>query len=265
LKAIVPALLNTAPWRVFDSAFESRGLPPLGGFVLKRTVDIALAGCLLALSLPFLVLAAIVIRMDSRGPVLFFQTRVGRGFSRFRIWKLRTMRVGGAGPSFTLGDDSRVTRAGRWLRRFKVDELPQLWNVLRGDMSLVGPRPVVPDLIEGFEEAYTRLLAVRPGLTDPATIKYCREEECLSRVVDQTLYYKTMMIPDKVRLSIAYLEHASLSSDLVLIAETVLVLIPRNCEFLFIRGWFLERWNMGRWLFLRPVHQEKAEPVPGKM
>jgi len=131
--------------------------------VLKRSVDIALAGFLLTLSLPFLVVAAIVIRMDSRGPVFFSQIRVGRGFTRFRIWKLRTMRVDGAGPSFTLGDDLRVTRAGRWLRRFKVDELPQLWNVVRGDMSLVGPRPVVPDLIEGFEQAYERLLEARPG------------------------------------------------------------------------------------------------------
>jgi lipopolysaccharide/colanic/teichoic acid biosynthesis glycosyltransferase len=232
--------------------------------VLKRSVDIALAGFLLTLSLPFLVVAAIVIRMDSRGPVFFSQIRVGRGFTRFRIWKLRTMRVDGAGPSFTLGDDLRVTRAGRWLRRFKVDELPQLWNVVRGDMSLVGPRPVVPDLIEGFEQAYERLLEARPGLTDPATIKYCREEECLSRVADQTLYYKTVLIPDKMRLSIGYLDRASLRTDLALMAQTAFVLIPRSWEFQFIRELFLERLNVGRWLFFRPVHQAKVAPVPGK-
>jgi lipopolysaccharide/colanic/teichoic acid biosynthesis glycosyltransferase len=211
----------------------------LEGFVLKRSVDCALAGWFLVMSLPLLAVAALMIKLDSRGPVFFSQARMGRGFKRFRIWKLRTMRSGCRGPSYTFSEDVRVTRTGRWLRWSKVDELPQLWNVLRGDMSLVGPRPVVPELTVGFEQAYAQLLHVRPGLTDPATLKYCREDECLSLIPDQLLYYKTVLIPDKLRLSAAYLEHATLSSDLILLVETALALVPVRCRFRFIRGWFV--------------------------
>ena len=207
--------------------------------MLKRSVDCALAGWLLVMSLPLLAVTAIFIRLDSEGPVFFSQTRVGRRFKRFRIWKLRTMRCGANGPSFTLSEDLRITRVGRWLRWSKVDELPQLWNVLRGDMSLVGPRPVVPELTVGFEQTYAQLLRVRPGLTDPATLKYCREDECLSLIPDQLLYYKTVLIPDKLRLSAAYLEHATLSSDLVLLAKTALALVPVRFRPRLIRGWLV--------------------------
>jgi len=194
--------------------------------VLKRTMDVFLAGSLLVMTLPVLILAAIAIKLDSDGPVFFLQTRVGRHFTRFRIWKLRTMRVAHDGTLFTLDADSRVTRSGRWLRSLKVDELPQLWNILRGDMSLVGPRPVVPELIKGFEPDYQRLLDVRPGLTDPATIKYCHEQEHLSRAADQRLFYKTVVIPDKIRLSVGYLEEANLLKDLVILAQTARALLP---------------------------------------
>ncbi len=112
----------------------------------KRSVDIALAGLLLAVSLPLLAMAAIVIKLDSEGPAIYRQVRVGRRFRPFQLLKLRTMRASCGCPVYTLGADERITRSGRWLRWFKLDELPQLWNVLRGEMSLVGPRPVVPEL-----------------------------------------------------------------------------------------------------------------------
>lgn len=197
--------------------------------MLKRSLDISLSGLLLAASLPLIVIAAIFIKLDSAGPVIFRQARTGRGFRRFQLLKLRTMRVDAAGSPYTLGADPRITGAGRWLRKFKLDELPQLWNVLRGEMSLVGPRPVVPELAAEFRQAYTRLLAVRPGLTDPATLKYCRETELLALVPEPLRYFKTVVTPDKLQISQHYLERANLWSDLSVMARTLLVLLlPRR-------------------------------------
>ena len=196
--------------------------------MFKRSVDVTLACLLLILALPLLLLAAIVIKLDSDGPVLFRQVRVGRRFRRFQLFKLRTMSLTDAGHAFTLGADPRITRAGRLLRRYKVDELPQLWNVLRGEMSIVGPRPVIPQLTSEFRLEYKRLLAVRPGLTDPATIKYCRETEILALVPDPLSYFKSVVTPDKLRLSQAYLERATAWSDLGLMVKTALAILPRG-------------------------------------
>lgn len=196
--------------------------------MFKRSVDVTLACLLLILALPLLLLSAIVIKLDSDGPVLFRQVRVGRRFRRFQLLKLRTMNLTGAGHAFTLGADPRITSAGRLLRRYKVDELPQLWNVLRGEMSIVGPRPVIPQLTSEFRPEYKRLLAVRPGLTDPATIKYCRETEILALVPDPLSYFKSVVTPDKLRLSQAYLERATAWSDLGLMVKTALAILPRG-------------------------------------
>jgi lipopolysaccharide/colanic/teichoic acid biosynthesis glycosyltransferase len=198
----------------------------LGGFMLKRSVDIALAGLLFAVTLPILAIAAIVIKLDSEGPVFFVQARMGRGFKSFQLLKLRTMRPSGAGPAYTLGVDPRITRVGRWLRWLKFDELPQLLNVLRGDMSMVGPRPVIPELTVEFRREYERLLEVRPGLTDPATIKYCRETELLALVPEPLKYFKTVVTPDKLRISQEYLEKASVWSDFGVMVGTAVALCP---------------------------------------
>jgi lipopolysaccharide/colanic/teichoic acid biosynthesis glycosyltransferase len=196
--------------------------------VFKRTIDILLASVLLALSIPVLATAAVLIKLDSEGPVIFRQARMGRRFRRFQLYKLRTMNLAGEGPAYTLGADPRITRAGRWLRRYKIDELPQLWNVLRGDMSMVGPRPVIPQLAIKFHVDYARLLKVRPGLTDPASLKYCREAEMLERVPDPYRYFMTVVTPAKIRISLAYLEHASVWTDLVIVVRTGLALVfPR--------------------------------------
>jgi lipopolysaccharide/colanic/teichoic acid biosynthesis glycosyltransferase len=197
--------------------------------VLKRSVDIALSGLLLTASLPFLAIAAILIKLDSPGPAIFRQVRTGRGFKRFQLLKLRTMQVDAGGSLYTLGPDPRITRVGRWLRKFKLDELPQLWNVLRGEMSLVGPRPVVPELTAEFPQAYKRLLEVRPGLSDPATLKYCDETEILALVPEPLEYFKTVVTPDKLRTSQAYLERANPWSDLGVMAKTAFALLaPRR-------------------------------------
>jgi len=191
-------------------------------------MDIALAGLLLAIALPFLAIAAIIIKLDSEGPVIFRQVRVGLRFKRFQLLKLRTMRVSSGGPAYTLGADPRITRPGRWLRCIKFDELPQLWNVVRGDMSLVGPRPVVPELAVEFKRAYDLLLEARPGLTDPATLKYCREAEILALVPDPLEYFKTVVTPDKLRISQAYQQRANLWTDLGVMAGTAAALLQSS-------------------------------------
>jgi lipopolysaccharide/colanic/teichoic acid biosynthesis glycosyltransferase len=193
--------------------------------VLKRAFDISCATILLLISVPVLLAAALLIKFDSEGPVIFRQDRMGRGFQRFRLLKLRTMNLHGIGSAYTLGADPRITRIGRWLRRFKIDELPQLWNVLRGEMSIVGPRPVIPELALEFKRAYEKLLSVRPGLTDPASLKYCNETEILESVPDANRYFKTVITPDKLRISLAYLLRANLWSDLALIVRTALAIV----------------------------------------
>ena len=205
--------------------------------MLKRTVDIALACLLLIISLPILAVAAVAIKIDSEGTVFFCQARMGRRFRCFALFKLRTMRIFVDGSAYTLGEDPRITRVGQWLRRTKVDELPQLWNVLRGEMSMVGPRPVIPELAIEFRQEYNRLLEVRPGLTDPATLKYCREVELLALVSDPLLYFKTVITPDKLRISAAYLDRANLLSDLGVMASTAAALLPRNGLPRFARKW----------------------------
>jgi lipopolysaccharide/colanic/teichoic acid biosynthesis glycosyltransferase len=196
--------------------------------VLKRSVDVVLAGLLFALTLPVLAIAAIVIKLDSAGPVIFHQARMGRGFKCFRLLKLRTMQCCGEGSAYTLGADSRITRSGRWLRWLKFDELPQLWNVLCGDMSIVGPRPVIPELTMEFKWEYDRLLRVRPGLTDPAAIKYCREAEFLAGIPEPLKYFKTVVTPDKLRISLNYLARAGLVSDFGVMVKTAVALYSSN-------------------------------------
>jgi lipopolysaccharide/colanic/teichoic acid biosynthesis glycosyltransferase len=194
--------------------------------VLKRVFDIVVAFSLLVAATPILLLAAILIKLDSAGPVFFIQTRMGRNFRCFQLLKLRTMQVGCDGPAYTLGPDARITRVGQWLRWTKFDELPQLWNVLRGEMSLVGPRPVIPALAMEFQEAYSMLLAVRPGLTDPATMRYCRESELLALVPEPLGYFKAVLTPKKLQISAAYLQRATVFTDLGILAGTALALFP---------------------------------------
>ena len=195
----------------------------LGGAVIKRTLDILVAALLFAMVLPVLTVAALIICFTSPGPILFRQTRMGRGFKRFEIVKLRTMAHAQAGSPYTLGPDARITRFGYFLRRSKIDELPQLWNVLRGEMSLVGPRPVLPALTEEFREYYELLLRARPGLTDPASLKYSQESRLLEQARDPMHFFKRVVTPDKIRISFDYMQRANLWSDCATLAMTVLI------------------------------------------
>jgi lipopolysaccharide/colanic/teichoic acid biosynthesis glycosyltransferase len=188
----------------------------------KRLFDLlAAAAGLLLLALPLAALA-VWIRLDSPGPVFFRQERVGRGGRPFRIHKFRTMRHAAPGLALTVGDDARITRAGRWLRRTRLDELPQLIDVLAGDMSLVGPRPEVPRYADCVAPALrARWLAVRPGITDPASIDGLDESAALARAADPEREYLEVILPRKVQAAVAYAERATLWTDLAVIARTL--------------------------------------------
>ena len=191
--------------------------------MVKRGVDIVLSAFLLCLSSPILALSALIIRLSSPGPVLFRQVRMGRRFQPFQILKLRTMFHAQAGLAYTLGPDARITPFGRLLRRTKIDELPQLWNVLRGEMSLVGPRPVLPELTSEFRVHYALLLRERPGLTDPASLKYSQEARLLGMADDPMHFFKTVVTPDKIELSLDYMEIANPWTDAVTLLMTSLI------------------------------------------
>lgn len=194
----------------------------------KRGLDLLISAALLLLLAPLLLVIALWVRLDSPGPALFRQTRVGLGGKPFTIHKFRTMRVDGGGLGLTVGDDVRITPAGHWLRRLKFDELPQLWDVLRGAMSLVGPRPDLPQYVALYPEALrAELLAVRPGITDPASLAFRHEAEMLAAAADPERIYVEQILPAKLRLSADYARRATVWSDLRLMARTAMLLIGR--------------------------------------
>ncbi len=190
----------------------------------KRLFDLALAAVSLLLLAPLLLALAAWVKLDSPGPALFRQERVGRGGRLFRIRKFRSMAhdPDDAGPGITVGFDARITRAGRWLRRSKLDELPQLIDVLQGHMSFVGPRPELPRYVALYPpELRDKVLGVRPGITDLASIEYRSENELLARAADPEREYREVILPAKLRLAAAYVDQASLAFDLKLIWRTV--------------------------------------------
>jgi lipopolysaccharide/colanic/teichoic acid biosynthesis glycosyltransferase len=190
----------------------------------KRVFDFTVALLGLIALLPVFALVAILVKLDSPGPVFFRQERVGRGFRPFFILKFRTMVEDAAqrGKLITAGADPRITRVGNVLRRTKVDELPQLINVLKGDMSLVGPRPEVPRYVEMFRGDYEEILKVRPGITDLASIQYRDEAAVLAAAKDPEHEYITRVLPEKIQLAKQYIPRASFVFDLELILRTLL-------------------------------------------
>ena len=179
----------------------------------------------LLLLAPLLLTVALWVKLDSRGPVLFRQERVGQFGRPFRIHKFRSMRTDAAGLPLTVGADPRITRAGHWLRRTRVDELPQLIDVLWGDMSLVGPRPEVPRYVAHYPPALReRALAVRPGLTDPVSLDFMDEAALLARAADPEREYIEVILPAKLQRAADYAERATLATDLGLLWRTLRVL-----------------------------------------
>jgi lipopolysaccharide/colanic/teichoic acid biosynthesis glycosyltransferase len=194
---------------------------------MKRLFDIVVAAGALVFLLPLVVVAAVLIKLDSPGPIFFKQERVGMRFRRFQILKFRTMvqNSPSSGRSITVGDDPRITRVGWFLRKTKIDELPQLINVLKGEMTFVGPRPEVPRYVDLFRRDYEEILKVRPGITDLASIKYRDEAAFLGESENPDVEYVTRVLPDKINLGKEYIRRSSFFFDLILIFKTFLKLI----------------------------------------
>jgi lipopolysaccharide/colanic/teichoic acid biosynthesis glycosyltransferase len=188
---------------------------------VKRIFDIAVAATGLTLTAPLLAMLAAAVKLDSPGPVFYIQTRVGRGRKPIRVAKLRTMRVDTSGSSITADRDPRITRVGSFLRKAKLDELPQLWNVLRGDMSIVGPRPEVPRYVDQYREDWLPLLAVRPGLTDVASLTFRDEEQLLALAHDRERAYTEVIMPMKLELALRGVTAGSMRTDVATIVQTI--------------------------------------------
>jgi lipopolysaccharide/colanic/teichoic acid biosynthesis glycosyltransferase len=189
--------------------------------LLKRVFDIVVSAGALLLLLPVLVVVAIVVVADSGWPPLYSQQRVGWRFHPFRLWKFRTMVHGSTGLPITVPGDARITRAGRILRVSKLDELPQLWNVLRGDMSLVGPRPEQPGYVEMFHDRYAAVLELRPGITDTASICFRYEERVLAAADDPQAEYTRHILPDKLALAQEYVRTRTFARDIGILVRTL--------------------------------------------
>jgi FlaA1/EpsC-like NDP-sugar epimerase/lipopolysaccharide/colanic/teichoic acid biosynthesis glycosyltransferase len=192
--------------------------------MMKRAFDVSVASLGLLISSPLLVIIAILIKLESHGPVLFRQVRVGKGMNPFKMYKFRTMlhKDSTQGLLLTIGDDARVTKIGGILRKLKLDELPQFINVLIGDMSLVGPRPEVPRYVEPFRAQFSDVLVVRPGLTDLASIKYIDESSVLACFSNPEEAYQLKILPEKLRLARLYVRHMSFRFDMAIIVQTLL-------------------------------------------
>ena len=192
----------------------------------QRIFDIAGAAFLLVLATPVLLIAAIAIRLTSVGPVFFRQVRLGRYGVPFRIYKLRTMyHRPPSGPAITVAGDQRITPIGRLLRRSKIDELPQLLNVLQGEMSLVGPRPEVPAYRHVFDQHFAEVLLSRPGMTDPVSLQLIDEEKFLRQFSEPLRAYEEVLLPRKLQLSLEYLRRRRLRDDMRLIFVTLMAAI----------------------------------------
>ena len=198
----------------------------------KRCFDVIAASLGLVLLAPLFAVVAVLIQAGDGGPVFFRQRRVGRFGREFRIWKFRTMVVDAErrGGPLTAGSDPRVTRVGAILRRLKIDELPQLLNVVRGEMSLVGPRPEVASYTAFYTDAQRAVLACTPGITDPASLRYRDESAMLGHAADPERVYLSQVMPEKVRISLDYARRATLRSDLAVILETLHLLPARDAS-----------------------------------
>ena len=193
---------------------------------LKRLFDVAASAAGLLLLAPLLLAIAVWIRLDSPGPVFFRQERVGLRGQPFRIFKFRSMRADNAGPQITVGADARITRSGRFIRAYKLDELPQLLNVLLGDMSIVGPRPEVPRYVALYPaDVRDEVLSVRPGMTDWASVQYRSESALLAQSPDPERTYVETVLPAKLALCQKYVRERSLLLDLKIIAMTLGILL----------------------------------------
>ena len=196
---------------------------------MKRFFDVVASGIGLILLSPLFIILTIWIKCDSIGPVFYKQVRVGRNNMDFQLFKFRSMRVGSdkKGLITVGGHDPRITRSGYYIRKYKLDEFPQLINVFKGDMSLVGPRPEVRKYVDMYTEEQMHVLDVRPGITDLASIRYRNENELLERVNDPDKYYVEVIMPDKLRINLEYVARHSFTFDIRLIFQTFRAIVSK--------------------------------------
>lgn len=194
---------------------------------MKRVFDIIASGLGLLILSPLFLVVAIWVKLDSTGPVFYKQVRVGRNNKDFYLYKFRSMRVGSdkKGLITVGGRDPRVTRSGYYIRKYKLDEFPQLINVFKGDMSLVGPRPEVRKYVDLYTPEQMHVLDVRPGITDLASIRYRNENELLAKASDPEQYYRDIVMQDKLRINLEYVRNHSFFGDIALIFKTFLSII----------------------------------------
>ena len=189
--------------------------------MLKRTFDILLSVFAIFLLFPFFLLVSFLIEIDSGFPIFFLQKRIGRGAKEFNIIKFRTMKTNNENITITVSDDIRITRIGKYLRKTKIDELPEILNVLFGQMSFVGPRPDVKGYADKLKGANRKILALRPGITGPASLKYYNEEYILSQKSNPKKYNDEVIFPDKVKINMHYFHNRSFFLDLKIIFATI--------------------------------------------
>lgn len=192
---------------------------------LNRSIEVSITVIGLIFLSPLLILLAAIVKISSTGPVFFKQKRVGQFGKNFVLYKFRTMRVNNEGPKITVKRDNRITWIGAVLRKTKFDELPALWNIIRGDMSIVGPRPEVPEYVSPENETWKQVLRVRPGITDPVTLRLRNEEEMLAGVTDPEKYYLDVLQPEKLNGYLQYINARSWKSDLLVIRDTLIAIV----------------------------------------
>lgn len=197
---------------------------------IKRLFDLFFSFVGISLFLPVGTLIALIIKIDDGGPIFYIQERVGQRGRHFKMIKFRTMirDADKIGSAITIGKDSRITRVGRWLRSFKLDEFPQLFNVLKGEMSFVGPRPEVPKYVALYNDTEREVLNLVPGITDPASIIYRNENEILGKFGDPEKHYVEKIMPDKIRINLEYAKKANVLSDIFVILQTIGLLFKKN-------------------------------------
>lgn len=198
---------------------------------IPRAFEMVIAACGLVIAAPVLAIAAILIKITSAGPVVFSQKRVGVHGKLFTLFKLRTMSIAKEGSLVTAANDVRVTSIGKILRKTKIDELPGLWNVIRGDMSFVGPRPEVPELVDLNDPRWREILRTRPGITDPVTLSLRNEEGLLARVADKERFYRHHLQPYKLEGYLQFVRRKNWKTDIRIIGSTLkAIVLPKTAR-----------------------------------
>jgi lipopolysaccharide/colanic/teichoic acid biosynthesis glycosyltransferase len=196
---------------------------------LPRAFEIFLALAGLIVFAPVMVISAALVAFEASGSIIFRQKRIGRGGAEFTIYKFRTMKASASGALITAEGDSRITKTGAFLRKYKLDEMPELYNILKGEMSFVGPRPEVPDLVDLNSADWQKILGARPGLTDPVTLRLRNEEALLAQAVDKQEFYRECLQPFKIKGYVHYVENRNWRIDAMILLRTLkAVMLPQT-------------------------------------